>query len=82
MNNFDYSRIQNILNRLLVGDLSIITDENTQFINQQAINIYQTEQNKLYPSDIDGLKNILRICNILYNRTELRVLVIEDGFYE
>lgn len=82
MNNFDYSRIQNILNRLLVGDLSIITDENTQFINQQAINIYQTEQNKLYPSDIDGLKNILRICNILYNRTELRVLVIEDGFYD
>jgi len=82
MNSFDYSKIQDILNHLLARDLNIMTSDNIKFVNDCAINLYQIPYMKYTPSDIDGLKSILRICNILYNRTDLRVLPIEDGFYD
>ena len=82
MNNYDYSKIQHILNRLLAKDLSIISQDNIKFINSCAISLYQTDYTKYTPSDIDGLKTIIRICNIMYNRTDLNILPIEDGFYD
>lgn len=82
MNNYDYSLLKSILSKLLMKDLSIMTSENIKFINDIAIKLYQTDMIKFAPSDIEGLKNIILICNLLYNRTNMRVLPIEDGFYD
>lgn len=81
MNSFNYNQLQIILDKLLSGDISIITSDNIKLINDAAINIYQL-QHQLLQSDIVALKNIILICNILYNRTDTRVLPIEDGFYD
>lgn len=82
MSNYDYSLLKTILDRLLAKDLSIITPENTKFINDIAMQFYQTNYLKFTQSDIAGLKNLILICNLLYNRTNMRVLPIEDGFYD
>lgn len=82
MISYDYSLLETILNKLLNSDLSIVTSENSSKLNEIALKIYHTPINNFSQSDIEGLKRLLMICNILYNRTNLRVLPIEDGFYD
>ena len=82
MNNFDYNQLQNILSSLMNKDLSIINPDNIKFINDTAVRLYQLPFLSYTPSDIEGLKNLILICNIVYNRTDMRVLPIEDGFYD
>lgn len=65
---------------LLIGDPTIITDKNFLALNTIAMRIYNT--NDLNKDDIECLKYLLCICNLLYNRTDLEVLPIEDGFYD
>ena len=82
MINFDYITLTTILDCLKKKDLSIMTQDSIKMINSIAIKIYNTPIDNLSGADIDGLKTIILICNLLYNRTNLRVLPIEDGFYD
>ena len=82
MINFEYSTLKTVHNCLMNQDLSIITDDNIRMINAIAIELYNKPENTFTPSDIDGLKLLILICNILYNRTDMKVLPIEDGFYD
>lgn len=72
--------INEILDSLLVGNASVININSTSVINQEASRIYSIPE--LNQDDILELKNIIMICNILYNRTDMTVLPIEDGFYD
>lgn len=72
--------VDKIYDSLLVGDGSIITSDNIGQLNDIAMSIYEKPQ--LDSTDIDILKKIIMSCNILYNRTDLTILPIEDGFYD
>ena len=72
--------IHEIFNGIMKGDASIITDDNILFINTQALAIYNIPE--LNPMQIQELKEIIMICNVLYNRTDMTVLPVEDGFYD
>ena len=71
--------IKEFFNQLSIGNGSVITDENRIMINDLAINLYNKPE--LNSSEIEQLKYIIMSCNILYNRTDMTVLPIEDGFY-
>ena len=72
--------INEIFNQLLLGNGSIITSENIRFLNNRAMELYNSEE--LNQNQIQELKELLMSCNILYNRTDLSLLPIEDGFYD
>ena len=65
---------------LMVGDASVLTIENIKILNDEALGVYNKPV--LDAGEIDELKKIIMICNVLYNRTDMTVLPIEDGFYD
>ena len=65
---------------LMHGNASVITDENIKLLNNRAMDIYGKAELDQY--EIEELKKIIMICNVLYNRTDMTVLPIEDGFYD
>ena len=76
--NFD--KINYLFNEIMVGNGSVITTDNIKVMNEQALEIYNIPS--LSNQEVDCLKKIIMICNVLYNRTDLTVLPIEDGFYD
>ena len=76
----DKEFIHNFLDRLLHGDGSVITIESTARLNSIALGIYDIP--KLDNNQVEMLKEIIMSANILYNRTDMLVLPIEDGFYD
>ena len=76
----NYEHINTIFNAIMTGDPRVITSDNIKFINDEALRIYAIPI--LVPQDIDELKKIIMICNVLYNRTDMNILPIEDGFYD
>lgn len=73
-------QIDNIFNALMAGNGSVITLENREFINQIALELYNI--NELNIQQVEMLKKIIMICNVLYNRTDVEFLPVEDGFYD
>ena len=76
----DNSFSKSFLNSLLRGDGSVIHEGNIRLINEIALELYN--KSKLTQTDIEDLKAIIMACNIIYNRTDLTIMVIEDGFYD
>ena len=72
--------IHEFFEALLSGNGSVITTENIRYVNERALALY--EKQELSVSEIQELKELIMSCNILYNRTDLTVLPIEDGFYD
>lgn len=65
---------------LIHGNASVITSKNISKLNEIALDIYRKEE--LNSEEIKSLREIIMSCNILYNRTDMSVLPIEDGFYD
>lgn len=76
----DFNFISNLFEQIMLGNGSVITVDNIGKLNTIAMNIYQLEN--LSENEITSLKQIIMICNALYNRTDMTVLPIEDGFYD
>ncbi|MBR6289157.1 MAG: hypothetical protein IKR19_07480 [Acholeplasmatales bacterium] len=76
----DYKIINHIFNRIMLGDSSVLTSDNIRAMNEQAMLLFNIQQ--LDKDQIDCLKKLLMVCNVLYNRTDMTVLPIEDGFYD
>ena len=72
--------VKEFFNQLVVGNASVITSENIRLLNQTALDLY-SKQN-LTEEEVDVLKHLIMSCNILYNRTDMTVLPVEDGFYD
>ena len=75
------SFIDNMFHQLMLGNPSVINVDNIQMINTIALNLYN-KQSELNSDEVETLKKIIMICNVLYNRTDMTVLPIEDGFYD
>jgi NAD-dependent DNA ligase len=67
---------------LLRGDPSVLTDANICALNQIAMRLYWLEKEEMNDDCVECLKYIIMICNLLYNRTDMEVLPIEDGVYD
>lgn len=70
----------NLFNELCLGNGSVINDSNINRLNKIAIDIYN--KSELSSDEIETLKYLIMSCNILYNRTDMIILPIEDGFYD
>ena len=68
-----------ILDELKMGSTKLCY-KNSVALNNIAMRLYQLEE--LEPTDVEDLKNLLYICNVLYNDTDCSVLPIEDGIYD
>lgn len=72
--------IKDFSEALTLGNPSVINSENTNILNQIALDLYNKPE--LNQDEIEDLKNIIMSCNILYNMTDMEVLPISDGFYD
>ena len=74
------------MNTEIISILSMVLDDlrkgkiETAIQNHQVLN--QAASYFLANSPIPELEILIRICNILYNRTDMTVLPIEDGIYD
>lgn len=69
------NRIHEILKNLMNGRI-IITNDDTILINKYSSEFLKTGEN------IETIKEILIISNILYNNTDRSILPLEDGVYD
>lgn len=67
---------------LLRGDPSVLTNQNIAMLNTIAMKLYKMPNEEMDQDSIECLRYILMICNLLYNRTDMELLPIEDGFYD
>ena len=74
--------IQDFFNNIMHGNAGYITKENIVLLNEEAMRIFELRNQTLSEEDVNILKQILMICNVLYNRTDLTVQPVEDGFYD
>ena len=72
--------IDTIFEELIKGNGSVINTESINTINKTALVLYQNEN--LDKIQIESLKKIIMICNILYNRTDMVTLPVDDDFYD
>ena len=72
------NEISNILDRLRNGDMSVVY-ECGPILNNFISSVLDKECNQ---DEIETMDKVLRICNILYNRTDLELLPVEDGVYD
>lgn len=69
-----------LFNELCLGNGSVVNDSNINRLNEIALDIYN--KSELNSDEIETLKYLIMSCNILYNRTDMTILPIEDGFYD
>ena len=72
--------LQCIFNELLKSNISILTLQVKQEISDIAMHLYNEDH--LDKEEQECLKTLLMICNVLYNRTDMLVLPVEDGVYD
>ena len=72
--------ITDFLDRLALGDGSIINFENAKIVNDIALELY--DKPALNEEEQDTLKKLLMVCNIIYNRTDLEEPFVSDGVYD
>lgn len=72
--------IEYLFEQLMLGNGSVVTSENILFLNNKAMELYQIPE--LDKDQIEILRKIILICNVLYNRSDMQILPIEDGFYD
>ena len=75
--------LQQILQDIRNGSLNLVY-QNIGYLNQFASMFYQMGQSKtqLNNQQLDELECLIRICNIVYNCTDMNPLPIEDGVYD
>ena len=71
--------LKNMLEMLRANN-SYFVEQYRLYLNDTAMRLYN--KSELDSSDLEDLKDILTICNILYNDTDIENLPIEDGVYD
>ena len=71
--------ITKFFNELCCGNGSVINDSNIKELNKIGLDLYNKPE--LNSDEVYTLKYLIMSCNILYNRTDMIILPIEDGFY-
>ena len=75
--------LKEILQRLVEGDMSCMTSQVVQLMNDRAIDIIGADSVLSMDSqDVEDLNALIEISNILYNNTTLNILPLDDGIYD
>ena len=74
------SPVEDIFLKTMSGSSLALLSDNVALLNKVANDLYVKD--KLNEVEVDTLKKIIMICNVLYNRTDVDILPIEDGFYD
>lgn len=69
-----------ILQRLLNGDISVLTTDKVIELNSMAYSLLNKDNHT--KEEIQDMQDILHISNILYNNTDINILPLEDGIYD
>ena len=78
--NYDFVMVELMWQKTMAGEEEASHEEYIRFLNKEALRLYETQS--LSGADVSELKKIIEICNVFYNRTDMKVLPIEDGFYD
>ena len=73
-----------IFDELCKGNISILDANNNQYLINKSVELYnKCKSNVIFNAEeSDDLKTVIMICNLLYNRTDMIVLPVEDGIYD
>lgn len=71
-----------LLNELEQGHLAAITPHVSDWLSNLAAKYAQMNLDQFSDTDKESLKLLIMICNILYNRTDMQLLPVEDGVYD
>ena len=73
-----------ILDELLKSHLYILTSKINNYLSDVSIELISKNKKGIQYTDqeISTLKSLIMICNILYNRTDIEILPVEDGVYD
>ena len=82
MDKLDTINLNAILNELESGHLAIITPKVSDWLGNLAAHYAQMNLSEYTDNDKESLKYLIMICNILYNRTDMQLLPVEDGVYD
>ena len=72
--------MHSIVEQLLKGDASCLTQDVIFNINNMVIALINKEPLTIVEQDI--VNDILHISNLIYNNTDRSILVLEDGVYD
>lgn len=72
--------MQMIFEELCKGRSSVLTPNVNNLLANTAVEMIQKPEHT--NAEIKTMKYLLMICNILYNRTDMLVLPVEDGVYD
>ncbi len=67
---------------LCKGNLSILNIEVKKFLSDKSIELSDINMDYSNPYNVSQLKYLIMICNLLYNRSDMIVLPVEDGVYD
>ncbi len=82
-NNLDVRfQLNVILGELSKGHIAVLTPEVKKFLAKCAVTYAQMHVDQFDNDQKEGLKYLIMICNILYNRTDMQILPVEDGIYD
>ena len=73
-------KLQDIFEELIKSNISVLTPEVSRLLSEEAVYLEKLQ----YPDEthVRSMKYLIMICNILYNRTDMLVLPVEDGVYD
>lgn len=71
-----------LMRELSAGHIAVLDTENKIFLGQLAAKYAQMSVNQFTLDQRNNLKILVMICNVLYNRTDMQVLPVEDGVYD
>lgn len=76
----EVGRLENIFNELLKSNISILGPKEFKELSDYALEMLNLEEHN--ETQVRIMKLLLMICNVLYNRSDLLVLPVEDGVYD
>ena len=74
--------LNSILNELSIGNISVLDIETKKILAAISEYLSELQQDQFDEYQVMSLKSLIMICNILYNRTDMLVLPVEDGVYD
>lgn len=74
--------LEHILSELGKGNINVLDIDVKQKLGMYAATYAQMNPQAFNPVQQDALKTLIMICNIIYNRTDMQVMPVEDGIYD
>lgn len=69
-----------IFNELIKSNISVLTPQVSRELSEEAFRLEQIQNHN--ETQIREMKYLIMICNVLYNRSDMLVLPVEDGVYD